>query len=191
MGVHAVSVAGPTSEENYKDFQRNFTVFDGVLPVAAQDRGDTIYRVPQRTPGLAHVVPEEALIVRRPINGIDTDEIQRFVTALDDPSLPVATMQRIDSSHVRIQTTLAAGQVIALQTNYHPGWHATAAGKPAALSPDGIGMMVIRPACSGDCVVMMEFDGGTEWKITRVLSVLAMLGVAVWYVQQRRVKRPA
>jgi hypothetical protein len=47
--------------------------FDGILPVLWHDEDDTIFGVPQRSRSLAHVIPREAVVVRQPIHGLDTE----------------------------------------------------------------------------------------------------------------------
>lgn len=188
FGVHAVAVSGPTSSEAYKPYKRNYEVFDGVFPVISKTATETIYRVPQRTLGIAHVVAEAALVTQPPINGIDTALIDRYVQSLDDASMPVATVTRKDSRRISIRTTIAPGQVLSLQTNYHPGWHASADGKPAEVASDGLGLMVVRAACDATCQIEMVFDGGLEWKITLWLSAGTLFFAILWW--RREARRP-
>ena len=91
---------------------------------------DTIYAVPERTDSLAHVVPLGAIVKRQPIHALDTEEVVRYVAALDDTSLPSAPMIWQDPEHGRIQTTLHREQVLSVQSTYDKRWIATATGAP-------------------------------------------------------------
>src|SRR6267142_6452244 len=77
FGVQAVTACGLHSPEFWKG--NSSTKFDALLPVLWRQEDTTIYRVPQRTASLAHVIPATG------ITGL-----QRYVDALDDPSLPLA-----------------------------------------------------------------------------------------------------
>ena len=70
-GCHAIYVPGRMSRLADKPFNHP-EKFAGVLPVLWHEEDDTIYAIPQRTKSLAHVVPESAIVIRQPINGLDT-----------------------------------------------------------------------------------------------------------------------
>jgi hypothetical protein len=61
-----------------------------------------------------------------------------------------------------------------VQVTYHPGWHATVAGKPQKVFKDGLGLMWLHPDCNGACEVVLDYDGGWELRICRWLSWLAI-----------------
>jgi hypothetical protein len=149
--------------------------FDGVLPVLWRDGGDTIYAIPERTASLAHVVPMSAIVKREPMNALDTDQVARYVAALDDASLPSAEMTWQDPGHGRILTTLHAGQALSVQSTYDKGWIAVANGRPAEVSRDAIGLSLIHADCDGACTVDFVFDGGLERKICRALSIIVTI----------------
>ncbi len=85
-----------------------------VLPVLWRgESGVTIYRIPQRSTSLAHVVPEAALVAHAPANGDDTMEIERYATALDDPLLPGAEFPLGGKlTGIRIRAATLPGQAI-------------------------------------------------------------------------------
>src|SRR5262249_37941014 len=60
-GVGAIGISGPNSLEFWKPYAHP-TKFEGVLPVLWRSGDVAIYRVPQRTISLAHVVPESAIV---------------------------------------------------------------------------------------------------------------------------------
>ncbi len=176
-GCQAITVPGPQSREVYKPF-RNPYKFEGVLPLLWRVGDDSVYGVPQRSRSLAHVVPEGALVRRPPYNGIDLGEVNRFVTALENPKLPLATFDWGDSRHARIRAPLKPGQAIAVQVTYAPGWVATMNAQPVAITRDGIGLMTLHPECSGPCEIDLAYEGSLEGRMCRALSVLTMLGLA-------------
>ena len=172
-GCHAITVPGPHSRMVYKPF-RNPRKFEGVLPLLWHQEDDSIYGVPQRSTSLAHVIPESAVVERKPVNGLDTADVNRFVAALDDPALPLA-----DLKETRISSTVMPGQVVAVQITYDPGWVASSQGRAVPITRDGLGLMTLHPMCSGPCEIGLVFEGGLERMICRILSWLVMLGVVV------------
>jgi hypothetical protein len=188
-GCHAVTVPGPNSREYYKPFS-NPRKFEGVLPVLWREDDDTIYAVPERSSSLAHVIPTSAVIRRPPIHGLDVDEVSRFVAALDDPALPDAPLAWADPEHGHIAATVHPGQAVTVQVTYDRGWGAKANGRPTSISRDGIGLMVLQPACDGQCDIDLVFDVTSERNVCRLVSLLTMLAVfagAGWsWVRRRR-----
>jgi hypothetical protein len=178
FGCHAVTVPGEGSREAYHPF-RNPRKFDGVLPVLQQDAHDAIYAVPQRTESDAHVIPESAVIRHVPVNGLDIAEVNGFVSSLDDPTLPAASLTWLDRTHARIDAPVLPGQVVALQMTYDRGWAASANGQAVPIARDGIGLMTLRPACHGPCEIRLTFEGGWERRVCRWSSLLAMAAVLI------------
>jgi hypothetical protein len=184
FGCHAVLVA---PSRIYGQVFNHPHKFDSILPMLWRQGDDVIYGIPQRTRSLGHVVPESAIVGRRPINGLDVEEIERYVAALDDPSLPDSEMEWSSADRGRLRAIVHPGQVISIQTTYDPGWTAFAGGKQARVAPDGLGMSVIHPDCDGPCSVDFVFSGGWERKLCRVFSIVTILaGLAGAYLARRR-----
>jgi hypothetical protein len=181
-GAGAVGVSGPHSSEFWKSYIVHPEKFEGILPVLWREDDVTIYRVPQRTPSLAHVMPENS-IARRPA------ALEQYVAALDDPSLPLAEMEWQGRNHIRIRTTASPGQVVSVQVSYHPGWHAKVNGQPRPIEADWLGLMWIRPECNGPCDVELYYDGGWELRICRYLSFAAMASLLLIPMLRRKVRR--
>jgi hypothetical protein len=193
-GVGAVCVSGPKSPEFWKPY-RHPGKFEGMLPVLWRADDTSIYRIPQRTASLAHVVPKSAVIRHSPRGPSDKAEIERYVAALDDPSLPLAEFHWEGRNRILIQTVADPGQAISVQVSYHPGWHVTAGNRHPRLQKDGLGLIWFRPDCDGPCVVRMDYDGGWELRLCRWISYLALAGllfaVPVWYIRRHRPSEPA
>ena len=129
----------PRAWNTTKFFSRNPEMFEGLLPVVHRWSGNTIYRVPQRNTGLAHVVPETAIVRRVPIHGLDTEEIEHYVAALEDESLPLASFKQPNPHSAVILADIEPGQVISVQMTYHPGWKATINGARQSIHEDRSG----------------------------------------------------
>ena len=187
FGVGAIAVSGPKSQEYWKPFAHP-AKFEGLLPVLWQEDDVTIYRVPQRTGSLAHVVGESAIVSRAPAGPHDTDEIEKYVAALDDPSLPAADFHWAGTNSIQIKSTAGPGQAISVQVSYHPGWHAKAGNRTIDVRRDGLGLMWLRPECSGLCEIQLDYDGGWELRLCRYLSFTAiavLLFTVVWRIVSR------
>ena len=178
LGVHAVGVSGPSSTEAYKPF-RNPKKFDGVLePLWRYGKDDVIYRVDNVPASLARVVPLSTLVSRTPIHGLDVDPLRPYVAALDDPRMPRAEFQWTSMHSAGISTNIEPSQVLSVQMAWHKGWHATANGRPTPVRHDAIGLMFIDPKLSGPCKIEMVYDGGTEMRAARAISLLTLLLLA-------------
>jgi len=173
FGVGAVAVSGPNSQEYWKPFAHPGK-FDGLLPVLWREDDVTIYSIPQRTASLAHVVSEAAIVNRPPAGPRDTVEIEKYVAALDDPSMPPTEFHWAGPNSIQVRTTAASGQAISVQVSYHPGWHAKVANRAVEIRRDGLGLMWLRPECSGLCELQLDYDGGWELRLCRFFSFGAM-----------------
>ena len=172
-GVSAVGVSGKNSQEFWKPYSHP-AKWEGILPVLWRADDVTIYRVPQRSGSLAHVVPASAIVTDAPKEATDTAEIDHYRSALADPSMPEAAFAWEDRNVIRIRTNLSGAQALSIQVSYHPGWHATVAGRPIELRRDGLGLMWLKPACQGACDVRLDYDGGWELRLCRLASAAAI-----------------
>jgi hypothetical protein len=132
---------------------------------------------------LAHVIPGAAVVSRSPYNGVDVAPLVPFVSALQNPQLPLARITWPNSHQAQIVSEIAPGQVISLQISYAPGWHAVANGKTAPVSADGIGLTIIRPQCIGACIIELTYDDGREAlyaRMAQVLGLMLMAAIACW-----------
>jgi hypothetical protein len=188
FGVGAAGISSPDSQEFWKGFSPP-QKFEGVLPVLWRESGVTIYRIPQRTSSLAHVVPESTLVVHPPAEGADITELERYAAALDDPSLPTAEFRWEGRNRMRIRASATPGQVISVQVSYHPGWHARADGQDRELSRDGLGLMWLRPGCTGTCEIELDYDGGAELRICRGISYAAIGALLLVFPLRRAFRR--
>jgi hypothetical protein len=190
FGCQAILV-GPS--RHYGEIFSHPAKFDAILPVLWQAERFTLYGVPQRTTSLSHVVPTAAIVTHPPINSLDTEEVARYVAALDDPASPPAELAWRDPSHGRIEAVVRPGELISVQTTYDRGWLAFANGQPVKITGDGIGLMVLHPGCDGPCTVDLEFGAGVERKACLILSgsVTLLTPLLGWFLLRRRKAAPA
>jgi hypothetical protein len=172
-GCGAITVPGPGTRDYYHPV-RNPRKFDGLLPLVWRKGDDSIYRVPLRSPSLAHVIPVSAVVKRQPEHGLDLDPVRAYAAALDDPALPPASLTWENPEHGRISARIGPSQVLSVQMTYDRGWIARAGGQPARVRPDQLGMIVIEPTWQGDGVVDLEFTGGWERKVCSALGIMTL-----------------
>jgi hypothetical protein len=189
FGVRAVAVGGPASGEHYKPFQHPHK-FEGLLAATWRQGDDAIYSVPARSDSLAHVVGADDLVSTPPVHGLDVAGLRRYVTALENPELPLAPIHWTSRHSAQI---LAGGlrrdRRISVHVTYHPGWRATVGGARRPVGRDGIGLMVIDPQCKGQCIVDLTYDGGIEMQLARAACLAALLGCLGWAALRRRPDR--
>jgi hypothetical protein len=176
-GCDAVIVSGPASQEQFKPYIYP-RKFDGVLPVLWREDDVTLYAVPRRSRSLAHVVHRADLAPRFPPDASRLDDLQPFLTALEDPALPEATFQWLGTRQARIAADLRPDRLIAVQVAYHRGWSARVNGQARRVWGDALGLTIVEPRCDGPCVVDLAYDGGMEMRFFRALSWLSILGGA-------------
>jgi hypothetical protein len=186
FGCGALTVQGPASPDPRSPISQPER-FDALIPLLLRDRYYSIYQVPQRSTSLAHVIPASAIVTRRPIHGLDLDPARAYVSALQDPSLPLASLAWKNPVQGRITARLTPEQVVSLQMTYDRGWRASVGGRSARIHADQLGMIVIEPDCSGDCTVDVEFTGGEERQICTVVGSLT--GIILFGAVLMRAKR--
>jgi hypothetical protein len=106
---------------------------------------------------------------------------------LDDPSLAPAEFHRAGLNSIQIRTAPGPGQAISVQVSYHPGWHAKAGNRTVELHRDGLGLMWLRPECSGPCEIQLDYDGGWELRLCRYLSFAAVALLLLVVLRSRHV----
>jgi hypothetical protein len=184
LGVHALVVNGPQSDDAYKDFHKPER-FDSFLPVLHRERGDTIYVIPQITASLAHVLHSGEAPAPRTAALPDPSELARYVAALEDPSRPSAECEWGPAGTALIRSNLGSNDEISVQTAYFRGWRATVAGRRVPVAEDGFGFLLIQPHCQGACEVRLTWNGPWDFWLAATVSLVS-LGFAVWLF----VKRP-
>ncbi len=185
LGVQAIEAGGPGTREHYHAFT-NGAKFQGVLAEIWREGDDAIYRVPQRNNSLAHVMRRPHLVSRRPSNGVDVEQVKTYVDAIDDPALPEARFLWRTQHSAEILATAQPNHIVSVQTNFDPGWHASANGRPARTFADGLGFLVVEPGCNGECRIELVYDGGREMRVAKWLRGITILCWVIWIWSTRK-----
>jgi hypothetical protein len=175
FGCGAIVLPGRESKDHYHAIA-NPDKFDGLLPLLWRDSGDSIYKIPQRSPSLAHVIPRSAVVSTRPKHGLDIGELRQYVDALESESMPPASIIWSNPDHARISAKMHSTEVLSVQITYDPGWEARVGGRKVKISADKLGFIVIDPGCS-DCAIDLHFTGGWARRVALGVSVFALLGL--------------
>jgi hypothetical protein len=168
-GVSAVVVPARDSAEFWKPFAHPEQYAD-LLPELWREEGVAVYRVPQRSGSLAHVVPEAAL-----------GSADRYAEALHSAAATEASFHWLNRNHAVAQVSTLPGQAVSLQVSYHPGWRATIDGRTAEVHRDSLGLMWLRPGRTGPISIELVYDGGAELRICAWVTLVSIVA-AVWYL---------
>jgi hypothetical protein len=188
-GVDALVVPGPASPEPWKKFVEP-TQFQSLFPLLWRERDTSIYSVPRTYRSLASIVPENRIVRRKLVSFFQLDEIQPYVAAMEDSSSQ-ADWEWLNNNAGLARGIARPGSVLSLHITYHPGWKAFVNNSPVRVAADGLEQIVVWPNCTGPCEVKLIYDGGTEAKLTRVISVVTLLAAGLIAVLQRRRLIPA
>jgi hypothetical protein len=179
LGVDAVYVPGPGSQEIYKDYKIP-EKFVGVLPpIYDNHHGDVIYRVPRRNLTRARVV-ETAQInaVGRPQYYNLLPSLRAYADAIEKgPEQPI-TLEHDGPDAMRVRARLSPGQSIVVQESYDPAWHAWSGRVPLRVRKDAMGFMIID-APPGEQEVRLQFITPLENRVGRVITPMTLL-IMVW-----------
>lgn len=186
LGVQAIEAGGPQTREHYRAFV-NGDKFRGVLAELWREGDDAIYRVPERSSSLAHVMRAAHLVALPPYNGIDIEQLRSFVDAIDDPALPEARFVWRTQHSAEIFARALPNHIVSVQITYDRGWHAQANGRKVRVFGDGLGLLAIEPRCDGECRIELVYDGGLEAHIARWASGITVLCWVIWVlISQKR-----
>lgn len=174
FGCGAVVVPGRDSKDHYHAIA-NPDKFERLLPLLWRESGESIYKVPQQSVSLAHVIPRSAIVETRPISGLDVGELRQYVDALESEAPPASIVWE-NPDQAKIAARMDPSQVLSVQVNYDPGWEARVGGRKVKLGADKLGFIVIEPGCS-DCSIDLIFAGGREREVAFALSVFVLLGL--------------
>jgi hypothetical protein len=176
FGVQQVAVAGPRSTEPYHAMAHPWK-FEGKLQELWRDAiDDVIYRVPQHSRSLAHIVAPGELVLTPPANGIDIAPLAPYLKAIEDPNRPEAPMEWLSNHEMRIRAPLKSGKLLSVQIAYDPDWEARVAGTRRPTRADQLGLLVIDPQCQSSCEVRLIYTGGHEMQFMRGLSAACWIG---------------
>lgn len=179
LGADAVIVSDETSQDAYHDF--GFPKkFAGVLPVLLDDKkGNVIYRVPRRFPGLARVVNTRQLDALGPIQeDWDLNGLRAHAALVEQGPATPAQFWWESTDAMRIQAKIATGESLVVQESHDPAWHAYSKGQKLPVRADSLGFIRID-APPGDHDIRLVFELPAENIAGRMLSLIAFGVVAL------------
>jgi len=179
FGCDAVVGGGPHSREVYHPYRRP-EKFAG-LPELWRSGDDVIYALPRGRASLAHAVRPADLPETTP-PPYDTSSLKRYLSALEDPALPLADFRWHGQSAATVTADLRPEYLLSVQVTWDAGWRARVNGAPRRICADKLGQMVVEPRCSGPCTDDLTYDGGTEMLVARWVAALALAGGMLWVV---------
>ena len=178
LGVDAMYLAYPNSEEPYKDglhHERYLT-----FPVLFDDgQGNTLYASQRRYPQRARVVETAKLAATiSPRANDDLGCLRPYVDTVENgPDSPVK-IDHPSTDLVLLHARFDAGQSLLVQETWDPGWRASVDGKPLPVRKDAMGFMVVDPP-AGDHTVRLEFPMPLENRVGWGLTALTVLALGV------------
>ena len=177
FGVDAIVGGDPQTREFYHPYAHPDKLHS--LPVLWRDDTEVIYAVPRGSSSLAHAVRAGDLVTEEPIS-YELKAARTYLAALEDPTLPPADFRWTGTGAARITGSLRPEHLLSVQVTFDKGWHASVNGAPRRIWGDKLGQIVVEPQCNGACVVDLFYDGGTEMRLARAASVLALAGGGLW-----------
>jgi hypothetical protein len=175
LGVDAVYVSAPGSEEVYHDIEHP-EEFAGVLPVLYDDgRGNRLYGVPRRDLNHGRIVDTERLRGLTPM--LRFEDVQAYVKTVErGPDIPVSLEQN-GPDRMLVKARLAPGQSLLIQETYDPAWEAWSGHQRLAVTRDPMGFLLVDTG-PGDKLVELRFTVPVENQVGRAITVLTVLAIA-------------
>lgn len=184
LGVQALVTSGPESTDEYKGIKAPER-FAALLPVLHREHGDTIYAIPQRSTSLAHVVRPGEAVPMRVSRELAPKELAIYTSAIEDDARPAAGFEWLGHSAARIGATLRPNDLVSVQVPWLAGWKAVVNGRTRAVAADGLGFILIRPECEGNCEIMLTWTGLPDLTICAWVSGLG-IGLVAFLANYQR-----
>jgi hypothetical protein len=184
MGVDAMYIAQPNSEEPYQDGQHHERFL--TLPVLFDDgKGNTLYGSQRRYAPRARVVETAQLAATiAPRSNDDLGSLRPYVDAVENgPDSPV-NIDRPSTDAMLLHAKFDTGQSLLVQETWDPAWQASVDGKRLPVHKDAMGFMVVDPP-PGDRTVRLEFPMPLENRVGWGLTGLTLLALAVLGFKRR------
>jgi len=186
MGADLVVVHDKTSREVYHDYG-NPEKFDGLPLLYDNNRGDRIYRIPRRYPGLARVVDAKLASILPP-TGLtwDPEVLRAYVNLVENGPRQPALWRRLDFRTMSVAAAVEPGQAIIVMESYDPYWRAWSRGTPLKIQRDPMGFMLLEVP-PGRHDILMKFETPLENRIGAGVTLLSLAAVLylMWTARRR------
>lgn len=186
-GADLAIVHDKTSREIYHDFAAP-EKFEGLPVVYDNKRGDKIYRIPRRYPGLARVVDMKLAEIIPPAGLTwDPEALRAYVNLIENGPRQPALWRRIDFRTMRVATVVAPGQAIVVMESYDPYWRAWSQGIRLKTRRDPMGFLLIE-APAGRHDILIRFETPLENRIGAAVTLLSLAAVLylLWIARKPR-----
>jgi len=162
-----------TSQVHYAEFQTP-QKYQSVLPLLWEDgKGNRIYSVPRKHPGLARVVDGSRFsTLHAPTASTYALALQSYTSMLEDPATPAANSRWLGADSLEIEAETRSGQALTVQVTFDDSWHARENGAEYPVSADPFGQMRVDVP-PGRHKIEMYFDTPQENLFGRALTLLA------------------
>ena len=186
LGTSAVVVPDKTSPEAYHDYSSPGK-FRGVIPVLYDDgRGTVIYRIPRLNPGIVRIVNDARMREVGPIrSGDDNETLTKYVTAVEDPDQPAATMKWPGADEAEIEATANPGQSLLIQETWDSAWHAYENGRELPVRLERVMGFMLIDLPPGIHTINLRFRTPLENRTGEGLFALSVLAGASLIVLSR------
>jgi hypothetical protein len=189
LGTSAVVVPDKTSPEAYHDYSSPGK-FRGIIPVLYDDgRGTVIYRIPRLNPGIVRIVNDARMRGTGPIrSGDDNETLAKYITVVEDPAQPAATMKWQGSDEAEIEATANPGQSLLIQETWDPAWHAYENGRELPVRLERVMGFMLIDLPAGIHTINLRFRTPLENRAGEGLFAFSVLaGASLIVLSQNRV----
>lgn len=153
----------PESANIYHDYI-SVGKFEGELPEVYNKRGDVVYKVALKYPGLAQVVDVKRVEnLRTPAKGDDRKNIKAYAFWVDNEAKRNAEINWINNSEFTVRAEIQNDEALQLQMTYDNGWKAKVGGRNLKIRKDVIGNMYVIPSQIGPLEI--KFKYGKTWDV--------------------------
>ena len=106
-------------------------------------------------------------------------DVKRYAAAITDDSLPDATFEWLRGGAARIRANLRKDDMVSAQVAWFRGWKASVHQKSIPVSADGLGFVLLKPACEGSCEITLSWTGRPDQLFAAGVSLMALAGMAL------------
>ncbi len=184
-GVSYIGIADTGGDQPFGDIHK----FEGVLEEAWRDTNNVVYRVPNPSASLAHVVPTDVLNIRALVSGWDVEPLQPLIASLENPPGPVS-FRWVNQHEAEITAVTGSDQAVFVQETCDPGWHAYEGITERKVSCGPLGLIVVDPAYAGPHRIRLIYSASAEDRLTRVAQLSGLGVLIVWTLVSRRRRVP-
>jgi hypothetical protein len=179
MGTGAVIVHDKTSAEIFHDYAAP-EMYEGILPKVYDDHaGNRIYRVPRRFSHPARIVDARGMRAL-PVTEIEPglDLLGKYVDLVEQGPDSEINFSRMNQRAIRIQTHLAAGQLLLVQETFDTAWTARSGRRLVPIMQDMMGFLLIDPG-PGEHDILLQFEAPLENRVGTAASVTG-IAIVIW-----------